>query len=116
MSGLKYAELDCLIEYRRLIEEESMAPEDARQILPNATKTNITMTVNLRELMHICSLRLCNRASLEIRELFQAIKKEVEQKEEKLAGLLVPTCEILQYCPEHKGCGRKPKLEEIINK
>lgn len=115
-----YAEFHALLQalycYLYQVQEMGMKPEDARYVLPNSTKTNITMTVNLRELMHICSLRLCNRASLEIRELFQAIKKEVEQKEEKLAGLLVPTCEVLQYCPEHKGCGRKPKLEEIMNK
>ena len=34
-------------------------PEDARMILPNATKTNIVMTINLRELMHTSNLRLC---------------------------------------------------------
>ena len=90
-----------------------MKPEDARQVLPNATKTNITMSINLRELMHVSNLRLCTRASLEIRQLFQAIKKEVEQKDERLASLLVPSCEVHGFCVEHKCCGRKPKLEEI---
>ena len=114
MSGLKYAELDCLIEYRRLIEEESMAPEDARATLPNATKTNITMSINLRELMHVSNLRLCSRAQAEIRQLFQAIKKEVEAQDERLASLLVPSCEVHGFCTEHQCCGRKPKLEEVL--
>lgn len=105
--------IQCLISYLQGV-KQGMKPEEARTFLPNATKTNIMMGVNLRELRHICSLRLCTRAQLPIRQLFQAIKKEVEQKEERLAGLLVPTCEILQYCPEHKGCGRKPKLEEVV--
>jgi len=114
MSGLKYAELDCLAEYRRLIEEESMAPEDARAILPNATKTNITMSINYRELIHICNLRLCTRAQKEIRDLFNLIVKEVEKEDERLVKYLVPQCEMLGVCTEHQCCGRKPKLKEIM--
>ena len=107
--------IQCLLSYLQGI-KFGMKPEEARTFLPNATKTNIMMGVNLRELRHICALRLCTRAQLPIRQLFQAIKKEVEEQDERIASLLVPTCEVLQYCPEHKGCGRKSKLEEIINK
>lgn len=114
MSGLKYAELDCLIEYRRLIEEEGMAPEDARAILPNSTKTNITMSVNLRELIHLCNLRLCTRAQKEIRELFSLIKAEVVNFQPRLAKYLVPTCEINDICYEHQCCGRKPHIDEVM--
>ena len=57
---------------------DGVAPEDARAVLPNATKTNIVMSINLRELIHISELRLCQRAQTEIRDLFKAIKKEVE--------------------------------------
>ena len=114
MSGLKYAELDCLIEYRRLIEEEGMAPEDARAILPNSTQTNITMSVNLRELIHLCNLRLCTRAQKEIRELFKLIKAEVVNVQPRLAKYLVPTCEINGICFEHQCCGRKPHIDEVM--
>jgi thymidylate synthase (FAD) len=114
MSGLKYAELDCLVEYRRLIEEESTAPEDARAILPNATKTNITMSVNFRELIHLCNLRLCTRAQKEIRDLFGLIVKEVKGVDERLASYLVPQCEVLGLCTEHQCCGRKPQLKEVM--
>ena len=90
-----------------------MKPEDARQFLLNATKTNLTMTVNYRELIHICNLRLCTRAQKEIRDLFKLIKEEVEKQDERLASYLVPQCEVYDICFEHKGCGRKPKLEAI---
>ena len=93
--------------------KQGMKPEDARNILPNATKTNITMSLNYRELIHICNLRLCTRAQLEIRQLFQAIKKEVEKADERLASLLVPSCEIHGMCFEDKCCGRKPKVNEV---
>lgn len=43
--------------------------EDARYVLPNATKTNIIVTMNARELWHFFSLRCCRRAQWEIREM-----------------------------------------------
>lgn len=114
MSGIKYAELETLKEYRRLIEEEHWKPEDARAILPNATKTNIIMTCNLRELMHMCNLRLCTRAQKEIRELFYEIKRQVTDLNENIGSLLVPACEVDGFCKEHKSCGRKPMLSTIM--
>lgn len=44
-------------------------PEDARFLLPEATKTSVYMTVNARELMHIMDMRLSNAAQWEIRAL-----------------------------------------------
>ncbi len=43
--------------------------EDARFILPNAAETKIIVTMNARELLHFFSVRCCNRAQWEIREL-----------------------------------------------
>ncbi len=45
------------------------AAEDARFVLPGAAATRIVMTMNARELLHFFSLRMCNRAQWEIREL-----------------------------------------------
>lgn len=53
--------------YRRLA--ELVPKEDARYVLPNACHTNIVITMNARELRHFFSLRCCNRAQWEIREL-----------------------------------------------
>ena len=105
--------IQCLISYLQGI-KRGMKPEEARTFLPNATKTNIMMGVNLRQLRHICSLRLCTRAQLPIRQLFQAIKKEVEDREPRLGALLVPTCEIQGFCSEHKSCHRRPTKEEVF--
>lgn len=102
-----------LCNYRDLI-DGGCAPEDARNVLPNATKTNLVMSINLRELIHVSNLRLCTRAQLEIRDLFKAIKKCVVERESRFGDLLVPTCEAQGFCPEHKCCGRKPTKEEII--
>ncbi len=47
---------DISYNYNELI-ELGVEPEDARYILPNAVATNITMTVNARELIEMCKLR-----------------------------------------------------------
>ena len=51
--------------------------EKARYILPLAAHTEYVVTMNMRSLRHFLSLRLCARASPEIRELAEMIKKEV---------------------------------------
>lgn len=43
--------------------------EDARYVLPNASETKIIVTMNARELLHFFSLRSCERAQWEIREM-----------------------------------------------
>ena len=107
--------LDCLLHYLYDTNVLNTKPEDARMILPNATKTNITMSVNFRELIHLCNLRLCTRAQKEIRDLFGLIVKEVKDVDERLASYLVPQCEVHGVCQEKMCCGRKPKFEDVMN-
>ena len=102
----------CLMDYLMAI-QDGCKPEDARQLLPNATKTNITMSCNFRELIHICNLRLCTRAQTEIRQLFSEIVKCVKEQDERLAQYLVPQCEVLGLCTEKECCGRKPHINSI---
>lgn len=94
-------------------------PEDARMFLPNATKTNMVLTTNLRELIHICKLRLCSRAQKEIRDMVKAMVDAVlaidSEDTQWLKEYLQPQCEILGYCPELKCCGRKKKLGDLTN-
>ncbi|MBQ9784272.1 MAG: FAD-dependent thymidylate synthase [Clostridia bacterium] len=49
-------------------------PEDARYKLPEATKTNLVMTCNVRELFHIFDMRLATSAQWEIRGLAEAMR------------------------------------------
>lgn len=105
--------LDCLKHYLHHI-QMGMKSEDARAILPNATKTNITMSLNYRELIHICNLRLCSRAQKEIRTLFTQIVEQIKQIEPKLVQYLVPQCEVTGMCQELTCCGRKPKMSNVL--
>ena len=57
-------------DYERLINEFNMKPEDARMILPEATKTRMFLTLNLRTLIELRDKRMNNPgAQWEIREL-----------------------------------------------
>ena len=94
---------DC---YNKLI-ENGVKKEDARAILPNATCTNLVMTCNLRELIHICNLRLCKRAQAEIRELVALMKDEVIKELPFMKEFLVPNC---NHCTESKGCKNEKNM------
>lgn len=51
-------------------------PEDARYLLPEATKTNLVVTMNARNLFHLFDMRLDRSAQWEIRELVAEMKKQ----------------------------------------
>jgi thymidylate synthase (FAD) len=74
--------------------------EDARFVFPNATRTNIVMSANLRALIHMSGLRLCTMAQWEIRRLFQLIRHEVFTVSPFLGSFLAPKCVPLGYCDE----------------
>lgn len=66
--------------------------EDARYVLPQAVTTNMLMTVNLRELLHIACLRLSDEAQWEIRELVHRMINEVKKILPEIEDLLSKYC------------------------
>ncbi len=52
---------------------EGIKPEDARYLLPEATKTDIVVTMNCREIFHFLDLRLSKRSQWEIRKLAEGL-------------------------------------------
>ena len=59
------------------LREEGIPPEDARSVLPNATKTEVVTTFNLRQWRHVFKERALNpRAQWQIREILLGILKE----------------------------------------
>ena len=94
------------IEYRDLI-KSGVPVEQARAVLPECTCTNLMMSVNFRELMHICSLRLCSKAETEIREMCVKMVEAVAdiQGGPFLLQFLRPKCFQNERCNEAKPCG-----------
>ena len=64
--------------YNALI-EEGAKPEEARSILPNSLKTEIVVTMNLREWRHFFKLRTSQKAHPQMREVAIPILKEVKK-------------------------------------
>jgi len=54
-------------------------PEEARSILPNSLKTEIIVTMNLREWRHFCKLRTSENAHPQMREIAIPILKELQR-------------------------------------
>ena len=99
--------------YHKLL-EEGVPKEDARFVLPNATETNLMMTMDGRALHHFFGLRCCNRAQWEIRALADAMLVQVRAVEPELFSRGGPYCYQLGYCPEGRfSCGR---MEEVKKK
>jgi len=80
--------------------------EDARYILPNATKTKIVCSMNARALYNFFRLRCCNRAQWEIRELAVKMREEVRKVAPILFAIAGPSCETEGVCREGEfSCG-----------
>ena len=73
------AMLSCEAAYRQL-REQGCAPQIARSVLPNALKTELTMTANLREWRHFFKLRLGAGAHPQMREVAAMILEELRAK------------------------------------
>ena len=76
--------------------------EDARFALPNAAETQIVITANARALLDFFTLRTCNNAQWEIRELAFAMLRIVKRIAPALFVRAGATC-VRGYCNEPNG-------------
>ncbi len=60
---------------------EGTKPEDARYVLPNASKTELAVTFNLRQWRHVFTERALNsHAQWEIRDIFSEILRDLSKR------------------------------------
>lgn len=94
--------------------EAGVAAEDARYILPNATQTNIVMTMNARELLHFFALRCCERAQWEIRAMAVEMLRLVKEVAPVIFREAGPGC-LGGPCPEGSmTCGKAAEVREFF--
>lgn len=87
--------------------------EDARYILPNASETKIIVTMNGRELLHFFTVRCCNRAQWEIRELATKMLKLVKKVAPLIFEKAGPNC-LRGSCQEGKfKCENPPEMSDF---
>ena len=89
--------------YQRMTEEE-IPCEDARYILPMAIPTRLILTMNARELLHFFSLRCCNRAQWEIREMADEMLRICRRECPEIFSNAGPGC-VTETCHEKRPCG-----------
>ena len=73
--------IDSAVTYGILLRSNpEMTPQQARSLLPNAAKTEIVCTANLRQWRHILKLRTSKGADPEIRELMIPLLRKLQEK------------------------------------
>lgn len=87
VDDFKYAMQHSASIYEYLL-ENGVKAEDARYVLPNAAKTTVTMTMNVREFFSFLNLRLSTHAQKEIRDLAQMMREAAANESEQWAQLM----------------------------
>ena len=81
-------------------------------MLPGACETRLMMTMNVRELRHFFSLRMCSRAQWEIRALAVEMHRLCMEVAPALFADAGPGC-LRGACPEGaKSCGRATDIRK----
>lgn len=89
--------------------------EDATMLLPLAYSSKMVDKRNLRSLVDMSRVRMCNRAYHEYRQMFTDICNALREYSDEwkwiVDNLFYAKCDEVGYCTESKSCGRKPKKE-----
>ena len=85
--------------------EDGIPNEDARMILPNACFTSIIVSFNARAFLEAATLRTCNRAQWEIRQMFQLMRDSIKDIYPNVWKKCFPNCTKKCGCLETKPCG-----------
>lgn len=106
-------------EWQHCLGQGEKSNEDARFVLPNACETRIMLTMNVRELRHFFSLRMCSRAQWEIKQLATQMHRLCLQTAPSLFADAGPSC-LRGKCPEgEKTCGlseeKRRERKQLLN-
>ena len=100
------------VEWQKKLGKGEKSNEDARFVLPNACETRLVVTMNVRELRHFFSLRMCNRAQWEIRNMAEEMFRICFKTAPALFMDAGPAC-IRGKCPEgEKSCGMAAEIRK----
>lgn len=98
------------VDWQKKLGKGEKSNEDARFVLPNACETRLVVTMNVRELRHFFSLRICNRAQWEIRKMAEEMFRICFETAPALFADAGPAC-IRGKCPEgEKSCGMAAEI------
>ena len=94
---------------------EKKANEDARFVLPNACDTRMIVTMNTRSLYNFFSLRCCDRAQWEIREVARQMLLLCKEAAPLLFKKAGPPC-VRGKCTEGSySCGKAAQMRKLYS-
>ena len=97
--------------YKALV-DMGIKKEDVANLLPLGMTTVVMDKRNARNLIEMSHQRLCGRAYWEYRRLIKDIMNALSQYSDEwnfiVDTYMKPKCDVLGYCTEKHGCGRKP--------
>lgn len=79
--------LNCELTYVSLLRDKNWRPQQARGVLPNALKTEIVMTGNLREWLHFFTLRTAKAAHPQMQEIANMLSIDARSRIEFIFGI-----------------------------
>lgn len=102
----KYRDLmDNIAEFYQEMISKNIPNEDARMVLPNACFTSIMVSMNARAFSEAATLRTCNRAQWEIRQMFKLMRDSIKDVYPHVWEKCFPNCTKKCGCLEAKPCG-----------
>ena len=97
----------------KCMNEWNIPGEDARFGILQATESQLIMTCNAAQLIHILKLRTCNRAQWEIREFGFRCLAEARKVLPEVFNKVGPSCYTEGKCPEGKmTCGKMLEVQK----
>jgi thymidylate synthase (FAD) len=103
--------------YKQL-QDLNIPKQDIANILPFGMHTKMVLKINLRALMHMAELRMCNRALKEYRDFMKDLKQVLDKVDDEwdyiISNYYLPKCEVMGYCIEKNSCGLINKKEDVV--
>ena len=100
------------VEWQKKLGKGEKSNEDARFVLPNACETRLVVTMNVRELRHFFSLRMCNRAQWEIRNMAEEMFRICFETAPALFMDAGPACIRGKWPEGEKSCGMAAEIRK----
>ena len=94
-------------------DDRNEARIESRDELPQSALVKHDMVLNAESLINISKKRLCNKASIPTRHLWEEVKRQMSKiGEQEMASFMQPECWWCgNKCPEMRPCGRFPPKE-----
>lgn len=79
----------------------------SRHDMPQDAPVTLQLSLNAQEIINISKVRLCGKADVNTRTVWEEVVKQLAKIEPILAKACVPSCIYRAGCPERPSCGKR---------